>query len=142
MTDQRMEPREAALLNPLQLAYVGDAVWELLIRQALILRRFNVHHMHSECIRRVNAKAQAGDLSRLLPLLSEEEAAIVQRGRNAHARHPSPRHQDPADYADATAFEALIGYLYLIDDLSRLHELIDIILQSPGENTSSASGKE
>ncbi len=123
-----MEPREAALLNPLQLAYVGDAVWEILVRQHLVLRRFNVHHMHTESISRVNAKAQAGYMLLLQEGLSGEEAAIVQRGRNAHARHPSPRNQDPADYAESTAFEALIGYLYLTDNVNRLSDIISMIL--------------
>ncbi len=130
MTDQKMEPREASLLSPLQLAYMGDAVWELLVRQTLILQKLNVHHMHTECIRRVNAASQAGYMALLQPMLTEEEAAIVQRGRNAHARHPSPRNQNPADYAEATAFEALIGYLYLTDDRSRLSEMIGMILRS------------
>ncbi len=124
-----MTPRDAALLNPLQLAYVGDAVWELLVRQHLILRRLNVHHMHSECISRVNAGAQAGYMVRLSPELTEEEAGIVQRGRNAHARHPSPRNQDPADYAEATAFEALIGFLYLTGREERLSGIIGMILE-------------
>ncbi len=127
-TDQRMDPREASLLNPLQLAYVGDAVWEILVRQHLVLMRYNVHHMHTESIRRVNAGAQAGYMPLLQAFLNEEEAAIVQRGRNAHARHPSPKNQNPADYAEATAFEALIGYLYLTDNRERMTEIVNLLL--------------
>ncbi len=141
LSDQKMEPREAALLSPLQLAYLGDAVWELLVRETLILQKLNVHHMHTECIRRVNAASQAGYMALLQPFLTEEEAAVVQRGRNAHARHPSPRNQNPADYSEATAFEALIGYLYVAGDRSRLSEMIVIILRN-GENCSVPQRKE
>ncbi len=115
-------------MNPLQLAYVGDAVWEILVRRYLVFMRFNVHHMHTESIRRVNAGAQAGYMLLLQERLTEEEAAIVQRGRNAHARHPSPRNQNPADYAEATAFEALIGYLYLTGSMERISEIAGLLL--------------
>ncbi len=137
-----MDPREASLLNPLQLAYVGDAVWEILVRQHLVLLRFNVHHMHTESISRVNAKAQAGYMLQIQGKLSEDEAAIVQRGRNAHARHPSPRNQDPADYAESTAFEALLGYLYLTDNVKRLSDIISIILTPDKPVLPEKSGKD
>ncbi len=128
VTDRRMLPEEAALLNPLQLAYIGDAVWEILIRQSLTLRGFNVHHMHNECIRRVNAGAQARAMALILGELTDAEADVARRGRNAHARHPAPRNQHPADYAEATAFEAVLGYLYLTDQQARLRELSDRLL--------------
>ena len=123
----RMEPREAAMLNPLQLAYMGDSVWEMIVRNRLILQRRNVHHMHTECVRTVNAGAQARAMRLLQPFLTEEEKAIVLRGRNAHAKHPSPRNQDPADYSESTGFEALLGFLYLTGSEKRLKELVEII---------------
>ena len=73
----RMEPREAAMLNPLQLAYMGDSVWEMIVRNRLILQRRNVHHMHTECVRTVNAGAQARAMRLLQPFLTEEEKAIL-----------------------------------------------------------------
>ena len=130
LTDDRMDPMSAALLNPLQLAYIGDAVWEITVRQQLVMRRLTVRHMHEECVRRVNAKAQAEQMARLETHLTEEEKAIAHRGRNAHAKHPSPRNQDPSDYAEATAFEALIGYLYLTDQTDRLRALFRLIFDS------------
>ena len=130
MEDPHMDRREAAQMNPLQLAYMGDSVWEMMVRSYLAAKRKNVHHMHLECVRLVNAASQAGIMKRLRPLLSEEEAQIAQRGRNAHARHPSPRHQDPGDYAEATGFEALLGFLYLTGDLSRLREIRDAVLEN------------
>ena len=130
LSKEKMDEKTAALLNPLQLAYIGDAVWEMYVRQTLMLLRLNVHHMHNECIRRVNARAQAECMARLLDKLNETENSIAQRGRNAHARHPAPRNQHPADYAEATAFEALVGYLYLTDQQERLQEILDFVFES------------
>ena len=129
MENPRMEEREALLLNPLQMAYMGDTVWEMMVRSRLISLRLNVHHMHAECVRHVNAAAQARFLEMLRPDLTETEAAVVQRGRNAHSRHPSPRHQDPADYADATGFEALLGFLYLTGRTERLEMIRNKLLE-------------
>ena len=133
LTEQKMDLQSARLLNPLQLAYIGDSVWEIYVRQMLVMRRLNVHHMHEECVRRVNAKAQAAYMHCIQNSLSEEELSAAQRGRNAHARHPSPRNQDPSDYADATAFETLIGFLYLTDQHERLLELFHQVLDDESE---------
>lgn len=124
-----MEKTEARLLNPLQLAYLGDTVWELLIRQELVFAKRNVNHMHHDCVSAVNAHAQAESLEKITPLLDEEEADIVRRGRNAHARHPAPRNQDPADYASATGFEALLGFLYLTGQEERILALYGSIIR-------------
>ena len=133
MEIRRMEKAEAAMLNPLQLAYMGDTVWEMIVRSRLIFRKLNVHHMHKECVAHVNAGAQAKAMEKIRPGMTEAETAIFLRGRNAHAKHPSPRHQDPADYAEATGFEALVGYLYLAGDLDRLREIEEIVFA--GENS-------
>lgn len=118
-----MTPEAARLLNPLQLAYLGDTVWELMIRSRLLYLGRNVHHMHRDAVAGVNAGAQATALSRLNGLLTDEEADIVRRGRNAHARHPAPRHQNPADYQAATGLEALFGFLYVTGQEDRLRTL-------------------
>ena len=115
-----MAPEKARLLNPLQLAYLGDSVWDLLIRSRLLYAGRNVHNMHRAATGSVNAGAQAQALERMTPLLSPEEAEIVRRGRNAHARHPAPRTQNPADYQAATALEALVGFLYVTGQEERL----------------------
>lgn len=120
---QPMTPEAARLLNPLQLAYLGDTVWELMIRSRLLYLGRNVHHMHRDAVAGVNAGAQATALSRLDGLLTEDEADIVRRGRNAHARHPAPRHQNPADYQAATGLEALFGFLYVTGQEDRLRTL-------------------
>ncbi len=115
--------REASLLSPLQLAYIGDTVWDLMVRTGLIHSGKNLHHMHCAAIAKVNAQAQARALNRLDGKLTGEEADMVRRGRNAHPRHAAPRNQDPADYSQATGLETLIGYLYLTGRHERLQEL-------------------
>ena len=115
-----MAPEKARLLNPLQLAYLGDSVWDLLVRSRLLYVGRNVHNMHRAATGSVNAGAQAQALERMAPLLSPEEAVITRRGRNAHARHPAPRNQNPADYQAATALEALVGFLYVTGQEERL----------------------
>jgi len=124
----KMTESEASMLNALQLAYIGDAVWEMLVRSSMIHRRYNVHHLHQQSIRRVNAGAQARALALILPGLSETEAEIVRRGRNAHAHHPVPRNQHPDDYSAATGLEALIGYLYLTEQEKRLASLFLLVM--------------
>lgn len=124
---QKMNLDEIERLNSLQLAYIGDTVWELIIRQRLIQKKMNVKHMHSECIQYVNAHAQAGFLNKISPHLAGKENEIVRRGRNAHARHPAPRNQEPEDYAASTAFEALIGYLFLSGNHERIESLFSLI---------------
>lgn len=118
-----MDADAARMMNPLRMAYMGDTIWELLIRARLIANGYTVRHMHQEAVGGVNAAAQAAALRRIEYALSEEELAIVHRGRNAHSRHHAPRHQHPADYQSATALEALVGYLYLTGQEKRLMEL-------------------
>ncbi len=113
----------ARLLAPLQLAYIGDTVWDLLIRSRLLYAGKNLRHMHQSAVASVNAHAQALALEQLGPQLTEDEKDIVRRGRNAHAHHPCPRNQDAQDYRAATGLEALIGYLYLTGQEDRLVRL-------------------
>lgn len=120
-----LSQEKARLLSPLQLAYIGDAVWDILVRTALVRRGLNVRHMHAEAIRRVNAGAQARALRRIAPLLTEDEKAVALRGRNAHPHHGVPKNQNPEDYSDATGLESLIGWLYLTDSTQRLRTLFD-----------------
>ena len=125
--DKLMDVREAAQMNALQLAYLGDSVWELIIRYELVSRKYNVRHMHTECVSLVNAHSQAQILQALQDTLTDEEKEIVRRGRNAHAKHPSPRNQDPDEYAASTGFEALLGFLYLTGQNSRISDLVNHI---------------
>lgn len=114
---------EANLLSPLQLAYIGDSVHALLIRGVLMGRDLPVKAMHRLSTAAVNAVSQCRAASRLLPLLTEEEAAMYRRGRNAHAHHAGPRSASTTEYAAATGLETLLGFLYLTGQLDRLSEL-------------------
>lgn len=115
-------------LNPLQMAYVGDTVHDLYVRSMLLSRGMAVGKMHRRAVRMVSAGAQARMLERIEPELTPEEADIARRGRNSQAKHAAPRHADPADYAHATALEALWGYLYLSGRTKRLDELMKLAL--------------
>ena len=122
---QRLMSRaEARMLNPIQLAYVGDAVHSLFVRTQLLSipaeKQINLHRVASGI---VSAHAQAKLLDRVLPELTQEETEIVQRGRNTHTHHPIPRGSTHAEYASATALEALLGYLFLTGQHQRLIEL-------------------
>ena len=123
-----LKENEAILHNMLQLAYVGDSVWEVIIRNELLRRGMNVHHMHAACINYVNAHAQACFAEQIKNELTEKELDVIRMGRNSHARHPSPKNQNPMDYSIATGFEALIGFLYITGNEDRLLYLTKIIM--------------
>ena len=132
--DKLMDEQEAAQMNVLQLAYLGDSVWETIIRYELLHRKLNVHHLHERCVKYVNAGAQAEMISELSPVLNEREAEIVRRGRNAHPKHTVPRNQQPENYAASTGFEALIGYLYLTGQDDRISFITRIIKEQESRN--------
>ena len=111
----------------LELAFVGDAVYELFIRKHLTLQGGKVDALSHKTVEKVNAAAQAESLERLLHALTEEEQAIVRRAQNA--RQTPPKHADPLKYQKATALEALLGYLYLTGQSERLNELMRLAAQ-------------
>ena len=116
----RLSAEEARLLSPLQLAYVGDSVHALMVRARLIEKRLKVRDMHLASNRAVSAVSQARAAQAILPLLTEEEAAILRRGRNAHPHHAAPKSASTGEYAGATGLEALLGYLFLTGQTDRL----------------------
>ena len=132
--EKKMDELEAFRMNALQLAYLGDTVWETIIRYDLILNKLNVHHLHEQSVRRVNAGAQAEMLARIAGQLTEREEELVRRGRNAHPKHTIPRNQQPDDYAAATGFEALLGYLYLSGQDDRISRLVQIIKEQENQD--------
>lgn len=116
---------ELIQMKPLALAFVGDCVYELYIRNSLIREKYrDVNELHRKSVFFVKAKAQAYILHALEPELREEERNLVRRGRNAHP-HTVPKNADVMDYRHATAFEVLIGYLYLSGDAERLAYLLE-----------------
>ena len=121
------------MLSGLSLAFIGDAVYELLIRKYILSKGdAKVKALHNDCVKLVNADFQADMADRLLPMLTNEELSVFKRGRNAHAGH-TPKNKSEAQYHKSTGFEALIGYLYLKKDFSRLDSFFSLIL-SQGEN--------
>jgi ribonuclease-3 family protein len=117
-------------MNPLALAYIGDAVYEVYIRQHVLSQNnHRPHVLHRRSSSYVSARAQARALHALLPILTEEEAAIVRRGRNAKSG-TAPKNADMIDYRHSTALECLIGYLYYRRDAERLAKILDLALQA------------
>lgn len=110
--------------SPLVLAYLGDCVYELIVRTILVERRnCPVQKLHREATWFVKAATQAAMIEVILPKLTEEEEAIFKRGRNAKS-HTVPKNADVGDYRKATGFEALVGYWYLTKQNERLLELV------------------
>ena len=123
LIERAKSPEEINMLSPLTWAYVGDCIYELYIRTDLVNKtKLKPHKLHIETIKYVKAKAQADILKRIEETLTEKELEIVRRGRNAENHH-LPKNADPADYMYSTAFEALIGYLYLTKQDERLKEI-------------------
>ena len=122
---ETVTPRDAALKNPLALAYLGDTVWDLLTRERLLATAARVNALHRQAVAYVNAGAQAQALARLEPLLTDDEQDVVRRGVNAHSRHTAPRNQDPVAYRRATGLETLFGWLYLSGQRARVRELFE-----------------
>ena len=112
-------------MSPLVWAYVGDCVYELYIRTELINKtNLKPHKLHIESIKYVKAQAQAELLKQIMDDLTDEEKDIVRRGRNTENHH-LPKNSNVQEYMYATAFEALIGYLYLTKQNKRLKEILN-----------------
>ncbi len=119
---------DAKMLSPLVWAYIGDSVYELFIRTYLINNsNAKPHKLHIESIKYVKAKAQADILKKISDNLTDEEKDIVRRGRNTENHHVA-KNSNVADYSQSTAFEALIGYLYLTKQDNRLKEILNMCI--------------
>lgn len=121
--------KEVNLMSPLTWAYVGDCVYELYIREHLVqTTNLKPHKLHIEAIKHVKAGAQATILKEIEDFLTEEEKDIVRRTRNTENHHVA-KNANPTDYMYATAFEGLIGYLYLTKENERLEEILNKSLE-------------
>lgn len=128
---QEFHFQHGALPGSLELAYLGDTIYDLYVRSKLVREGGKVRRMHLEAVKRVCAHAQAGAFHRLEGLLTPEEADVARRARNAH--QVPAKHSDPAEYHLATALEALIGYLYVTGRHKRMEELLQIALEDEHE---------
>lgn len=120
----QIEEADIRTYSPLTLAYIGDGIFDLIIRSVVVGRgnaRVNTLHYRTSHI--VKAHTQAEMINKLLPHLTEEEQAVYRRGRNANS-HTMAKNATMTDYRKATGFEALMGYLYLTDQMERMIVLI------------------
>lgn len=117
---------EARRLNPLQLALIGDGVYEIFIRNYILAKNseLSAHKIHVQAIKYVKAKSQSIIIHMMEDALTEEELYIYKRGRNAKSA-TIPKNVDVIDYRNATGFEALIGYLYLTGNKERLNNMLE-----------------
>ena len=127
---QKYDLPHGQLPGSLELAYLGDTIYDLYVRTLLVAEGGRVRDMHRRAIQQVCAHAQAEALGRIEDGLNEAEQDVVRRARNAH--QSPPKNADPAEYHRATALEALIGYLYVTGQKKRLDELLCRALEREG----------
>lgn len=120
---------EAHLLNPLTLAFIGDAVYEVFIRTYLvnIHKNMKVQQLHLNTVNYVKAQGQSVYAKRIIDLLDEKEMAVFKRGRNS--KSGVPKNASVSDYRWATGFEAVIGYIYLTGNNERLNYLLEKVVK-------------
>lgn len=130
--EQEFEMKEVDIktYSPLTLAYIGDSIYDLMIK-SLVINDGNkqVQKLHKETSSMVQASAQSQMMRALQPMLTDEEHAVYKRGRNAKSVSPA-KNQSITDYRRATGFEALMGYLYLKREFTRMVDLVKAGLQS------------
>lgn len=124
-----MEEIEVNQMSPLVWAYIGDSVYEQYIRSYLVTNtKFKPHKLHIEATKFVKAASQAKILQQLENSLTEDEKEVVRRTRNTKSHH-LPKNSNVQEYMYATAFEGLIGYLYLTKQEKRLNEILEKSVQ-------------
>ncbi|MGI6070252.1 MAG: Mini-ribonuclease 3 [Blautia sp.] len=125
-----LEDQDIRTYSPLTLAYIGDGAYEIIIRTYLVKKgNCPVNQLHKRASRLVKASAQSAMVEVLEPHFTEEELHIYKRGRNAHSPTMA-KNATMADYRRATGFEAVMGYLYLKEDWSRMIDLVAIGLEA------------
>ena len=130
MEKKFLTERDANQYSPLSLAFLGDSVYDTLVRSYLLnIANMPVSKLHSAKIKLVCAEFQSDAYERLTEYLTEKEFAVLKRGRNATG-NTVPKHADAVNYRRATAVECLFGYLYLIGRTDRISELFEIIINS------------
>ena len=132
----QMEEVDVSTYSPLTLAYIGDCIYDLIIR-SLVVNKGNkqVNKLHLETSSLVQASTQSLMMRTMQEHLTEEEHSIYKRGRNAKSVSPA-KNQSVTDYRRATGFEALLGYLYLKKEYERMLDLVKIGLDSLSEEKS------
>lgn len=122
---EKMDKTRALNVNPIVLAFLGDAVYSLYVRKRLVFSSdFKANEMNTHTRDAVNASAQAAFLRRILPLLNEEETAVFKRARNAK-KNTHAKNASLSDYHASTGLEAVLGFIYIIGDYERLNYLLN-----------------
>lgn len=121
---------DARQINPLVLAFIGDAIYEVFVRTYLVDRNrdMSVHKLHVKAIEFVKAHAQSEFIKKIEEELNEEEIYFFKRGRNSKSG-TVPKNADVQEYRTATGFETLIGFLYITEQNERLNYLLELIVQ-------------
>jgi ribonuclease-3 family protein len=133
MCTEFLSERDANAYSPLSLAFLGDSVYDTLVRE-LLLRKANmpVAKLHSEKIKLVCAEFQSAAYDTIAGMLDEHELAVLKRGRNATG-NTVPKHAEAAQYRRATAIECLFGYLFLTGQKQRIRELFSAMIPEEGD---------
>ncbi|MBO5618338.1 MAG: ribonuclease III [Pseudobutyrivibrio sp.] len=120
-----IEPKDIRTYSPLTLAYIGDAIFDVVIRSILVNKgNTPVNKLHQRASQIVKATTQAAMVMALMDELTDEERDYYRRGRNSKP-HTKAKNASTMDYLEATGFEAVIGYLYLTGDMDRICELVN-----------------
>lgn len=126
-TNKELSGEDIMMLSPLQLAYIGDSVYELMIRTYLLDKNSNVNQLHKTTVKYVKARAQSDLIHKVENILTEEEKSYVKKGRNTKT-NSSPKNAEILDYKYATGFECLFGFLYLTNQDERLAEIFNSMM--------------
>ncbi len=136
-----LEYQDIRTYSPLTLAYIGDAIYELVIRTILVEKgNTQVNKLHKRASRLVKASSQSAMIEKLKPYLTEEEMGVFKRGRNAKAATMA-KNATMSDYRRATGFEALMGYLYLTEQWERMLELMKTGIREVEQDGETNPGK-
>ena len=136
-----LEYQDIRTYSPLTLAYIGDAIYELVIRTILVEKgNTQVNKLHKRASRLVKASSQSAMIEKLKPYLTEEEMGVFKRGRNAKAATMA-KNATMSDYRRATGFEALMGYLYLTEQWERMLELMKTGIREVEQDGENNPGK-
>ncbi len=124
LSEKNVDPKQ---LSPLTLAFIGDTVYDLLVREEIICSaNRSTNDLHALAVKQVKASAQAKAIESIMQNLSEEELSVFKRGRNAKTAHIA-KNATTGDYHKATGLEAVMGYLYLSGNMQRIKELYNLI---------------
>ncbi|MBQ3438167.1 MAG: Mini-ribonuclease 3-like protein [Fusobacterium sp.] len=134
MKSINLKKRDIREFSGIELAYLGDAIWELEVRKYYLQFSYNILKLNRIVKSKVNAKAQSIFLKKILPVLDDEQKAIAKRAKNSNIKS-FPKSCTVIEYREATAFEAVIGALYLSNKKDKLNEIKKLLIEGDGDGT-------